>query len=1088
MRTTTHNIIFTLLASMRLSRCRAILPVCILALMMCLAQSAGAAALIQNVVETGGDNDANDTVVAKWTGQTWSDHAANEPILGLTTGQPYTVGLFGNWSPAFVDRAHRYTNAEPRAIPSYLLGQEYIMSGNDNRDNGAYTLDVTVSAAARVYMLIDNRLQDGDGVTPPTFSPNMQWIIDEGWTPVQNGLNRTADATRPDEVGIDESANESIDQYYSIYAKNFPAGTFQLKQADNAGRNMYGVVVTPYSPLRVVSCVAKCENNIIHVRYNRAVQLGTSDNYAYAAGFVGGVAYGADQSEVLVQTDPLEVNSAIELTILGVRDLGGIPLDPDPTICPLTYGFGSVTANFNDGLVPAGTVAGGTTAPAVGAEGALHLTDLGVGGQQNYWTIPFAGTFTLDRLQARWKTLLRGLGQADGFSFNIGEAAVAGSPFTYSSGINEEGATVGLSVTVDTFDNGEINPGSSDVGLEVRWNGARLSHTPVAGGHTHGPAELMTGTFVDTSVDLTPSGLVTFRHGAFVTTAQISGFTGIRVNQYEFAARTGGAAEDCWIDDVHINDFSMSGPSIGSQPSDVTAPENTTATFAVSGVDGIVPIAYQWFRNGVAIPGANGPSYSLSPVSADNGSKFSVRLANDCGTVTSQEATLTVVIAPIVLSTSSRGNCHAIYVTYNKAVQLDGTYGLVCSNGTPVVLLNQDFNAGDGGFTVETPRPFDGPWTYDAAGGRWSENGQDTENSQANTTILTSPAINVTQSGVAQLTFAHRYSFEDGNWDGGQVRVSVNGGAFTAVPASAFSQNGYNGAVVDRSRSELHGQGSFVNNSPNYTAGTIVSSCGLGVLQAGDTVRIQFFASSDSNTRGPNAPQWDLDSLQVTSYAVSSINIAGAFYGESQNVVCLRLPEGTVLVADVNTYRLLIRDVHGADGVVIQPNPTVSTFTHGAEYPTFRVLEKRFINIGGVNVSDLTGNPKFPNQPDQLLRDRTGFFETLTDSADNYGSQILGWAVAPVEADYRFWVSADDGAALYIAVDALPANKVLIAREPVWNPSRQYASCDRRTCGVDGFPQETQSAPIHLRAGQVVYLYKRHIQHARQCLCQQSFT
>src|SRR5262245_43180671 len=31
--------------------------------------------IILNVVETGGDNDPNDTVVAKWTGQTWSDHA-----------------------------------------------------------------------------------------------------------------------------------------------------------------------------------------------------------------------------------------------------------------------------------------------------------------------------------------------------------------------------------------------------------------------------------------------------------------------------------------------------------------------------------------------------------------------------------------------------------------------------------------------------------------------------------------------------------------------------------------------------------------------------------------------------------------------------------------------------------------------------------------------------------------------------------------------------------------------------------------------------------------------------------------------------
>jgi hypothetical protein len=30
-----------------------------------------------------------------------------------------------------------------------------------------------------------------------------------------------------------------------VYAKEYPAGTFRLLQADNAGQNMYGVVVVP---------------------------------------------------------------------------------------------------------------------------------------------------------------------------------------------------------------------------------------------------------------------------------------------------------------------------------------------------------------------------------------------------------------------------------------------------------------------------------------------------------------------------------------------------------------------------------------------------------------------------------------------------------------------------------------------------------------------------------------------------------------------------------------------------------------------------------------------------------------------------
>jgi hypothetical protein len=111
------------------------------------------------------------------------------------------VGFFGNHAPCFVDRNHRWTNASVTvSIPSYLLGQEYIMSGNDNRDNSGYILDVSVATAVNVYMLIDNRL-GGNNADPPTFGPTaMQWILDEGWMPVITGANRAANPAFPDEI------------------------------------------------------------------------------------------------------------------------------------------------------------------------------------------------------------------------------------------------------------------------------------------------------------------------------------------------------------------------------------------------------------------------------------------------------------------------------------------------------------------------------------------------------------------------------------------------------------------------------------------------------------------------------------------------------------------------------------------------------------------------------------------------------------------------------------------------------------------------------------------------------------------------
>ncbi len=206
------------------------------------------AAVVSNVVETGGDNEPTDTIVAKWTGQTWNVTVANEPVPGAVVGNPYTAGPFGHAAPTFVDRNHRYYDDVPNnlPIPAYLVGAEYIMSGNDNRDNAGYMLDVTVTAPVRTYMLIDNRLSDGNNANPPTFdATHMQWIVDQQWAPSLNGLNRLQDPLRPDEVAIDEGADGSINQWYSVYYKDFGAGTFRLLQADNAGRNMYGAVIVP---------------------------------------------------------------------------------------------------------------------------------------------------------------------------------------------------------------------------------------------------------------------------------------------------------------------------------------------------------------------------------------------------------------------------------------------------------------------------------------------------------------------------------------------------------------------------------------------------------------------------------------------------------------------------------------------------------------------------------------------------------------------------------------------------------------------------------------------------------------------------
>jgi len=87
-------------------------------------------------------------------------------------------------------------------------------------------------------------------------------------------------------------------------------------------------------------------------------------------------------------------------------------------------------------------------------------------------------------------------------------------------------------------------------------------------------------------------------------------------------------------------------PQITVQPSGQTVVGGQTATFNVTATGG-TPLSYQWSKNGTAISGATGSTYTTpATTSADNGATFSVAVSNSAGSVTSSNATLTITTAP----------------------------------------------------------------------------------------------------------------------------------------------------------------------------------------------------------------------------------------------------------------------------------------------------------------------------------------------------------------------------------------------------------------------------------------------------------
>lgn len=92
-------------------------------------------------------------------------------------------------------------------------------------------------------------------------------------------------------------------------------------------------------------------------------------------------------------------------------------------------------------------------------------------------------------------------------------------------------------------------------------------------------------------------------------------------------------------------------PSIGTQPLDAKVNDGATTTFSVSASGS--SLSYQWQRDGKAITGATGASYT-TPVlhMADNGAKYVVVVSGPNASVTSSVVTLTV--SPIALNLTAQ--------------------------------------------------------------------------------------------------------------------------------------------------------------------------------------------------------------------------------------------------------------------------------------------------------------------------------------------------------------------------------------------------------------------------------------------------
>ena len=144
---------------------------------------------------------------------------------------------------------------------------------------------------------------------------------------------------------------------------------------------------------------------------------------------------------------------------------------------------------------------------------------------------------------------------------------------------------------------------------------------------------------------------------------------------------------------------------------------------------------------------------------------------------------------------------------------------------------------------------------------------------------LTSPLISVPIDVVDPvLAFDHWIATEH-EWDGGNLKISVNGGPFLLVPISAFTFNPYNGRInpaggVNPNTNPLAGETGFTGTNQ----GTLGGSWGRSLVELrtlvdpGDSFVLRF----DLGVDGCNGAEgWYIDRVAVTATGLAPRHVAG---------------------------------------------------------------------------------------------------------------------------------------------------------------------------------------------------------------------
>jgi endonuclease/exonuclease/phosphatase family metal-dependent hydrolase len=153
--------------------------------------------------------------------------------------------------------------------------------------------------------------------------------------------------------------------------------------------------------------------------------------------------------------------------------------------------------------------------------------------------------------------------------------------------------------------------------------------------------------------------------------------------------------------------------------------------------------------------------------------------------------------------------------------------------------------------------------------------------------------------------------------------------------------------------------------------------------------------------------------------------------------------------------------------------PVVTDFTwdgstSGPQPDGGSITREVWNGIAGSNISDLTGNPAYPDNPSSTQQ-LTWYLQTPANAGDSYGQRIRGYVTAPETGNYTFWIASDNQGELWLSTDENPANKQRIAWVDAFTHPGEWSRQE-----TDQVTVTQRSGAIPLVAGNRYYLEVLH--------------